>query len=1788
MVEPTESVRVSVKQAKSNGRDISAAIDAALSADPPNHRVVVFDYREHDQTWFPRLAIERAKAHGAERVRIENLPAVKPYIAALVQFAVQSGIELFDSSSEDHPISQGKSEVQEQGQLVRAPPTTSEKKREILQIDDLSLQRRGVIIDFLFDAENRGLLDRTTSQNLLDFLDQPALAPAPADESPTVAIEALDLHLEPAVIATPDPIAQSAEVEVPVPARPIDRPGRQEPGPWAVWKTSLGKVGEAVVSDLALHGFVYLGVLLTFVGVFGFLFFAFQDVPDSAQPLVELAIPLIFFVWAWALRRRHAVLIAKGMELLGGLVLPIVVIAGLVDNAPIPPDFRGRALIAAMVTASLLIAFAYAWWSGRHQDSALAYLVAPMIWLAGFVLGFIFKTDEALQGVAITHLVSFQPALASTAITATLAAVALPSETRLARPTTLAAIPAVAVAYLLSVGLSANEGWVHPVPVLLAGVTTLISVELLGYLFAQSKVVSALRPLLLAAALAPLIPMWGLAWAGVAVVVGYLGLLELDLKTGEAAPWSRPVALAGAVAGLAISVLEPWAMVVSWAVASIWTHTRRIVRLPSLSAGSSLDVAAAVVPIGLGLGLVRALPDDVAWLVMSVVVVAVVVAARWLGSEDRFWSYWPSASASAVAVGAAATWYLDRGGPTSVSLRVASITLAAAVLAASSLAPALKVWVTSGALALALAVGMDGANVVIHVRPIVWALVGLAAVVAAAARRRGVAAHLGLVGHLVGLGSLVSASRQRLAGVLGAWTVGWLATVVAGELGGRTVTELLQKTGRQFASRLGERLEIFGRSIPPIVLAASAPFAVLQTAGLSEAFAQNRAWSGVALGMLAIVYAVFARGMTQRKPLSSVLGSGAVVLSLIAVAVAAPEAWESIVTAATSIVVAGLLAGELRKPAFTWFAWTMSFVLVVLVAGRLGVTTDSLDLVALGWGGLLLIGGLVVDDLRAGRRQPGEGLRIAWVRHPVVLGALAVPLSLGPTFSQAPEVFGWWSLGTAGAYFVVAYLLRVGAVTGPAYALTAVAITVLYPDSPMSLPWLFVPIAAALVGCSFVAARARSADHKGWLRWDLPPLVVAHLVAGVALARAAQVDMVPSTAIGLGLLSVAVGLWRRNRIWAEAGNILLLLGAAGLGPGWLALALLATSIRAVLSAILTTGGSRVSFQVMAAVAAGWSFVQTVVWQGWSVPEAVSVASLVFGGLAAIVGLLLRFARLGRDWAATWGGLASVGVVLTTVAAPGSLDGWGPATGMALFALGLGLAARPLGLKALEVSATIATGVAWLELVAGARWNTETAVISTSLAAGSLALLVAFSARLLRLSRRWAASWGLLTLVALVVISPLAVVLNRSVAGMTPAFGLGLFAIGSAVATRPLGDWLHYLSVAITTWAWVILVLGVGWSIESTAVWTAVIFGGLSVVVVEVMRRRQRHPAPDSPLNVGVARAWAGVSGTGVVVATLLAVDSVERRSAWLVIGLSMALLAIAASRAAIPLQWPWVRETSGLVALSAVTATAYGLGANPSGIALGAMTLGIVATVLLLTFGQSQGFSPWLRPLIIAGTVAGVEALLFAIGLLPQRGVLVAVLTAFGVQAIAAGLVLQRPTILSVGPPLISIGWLGIAAESFMGSAQWFTAPIAVTLLAEVEIARWSRRQGRQGLSPGQVRLLELAGIGLLVLSPLAEMFTGGIFFGLLAFGYAAVVLIWAVVTRVRRRVVTALVLATVAAALTISAAAASAAPTSAFLWIFAAGAGLAVMLSIGIVESYRSRSGAIMHRLDVLMEGWE
>ena len=274
-------------------------------------------------------------------------------------------------------------------------------------------------------------------------------------------------------------------------------------------------------------------VLVTVVGVIGFLFFAFGDLPDASQPFVELFIASVFFGWSWALRRQAAVRVGQGMELIGGFVLPLVLCASLADGAPFPPDFKDGPLVAALVTTALLLAVGYTWYTARHPGSVLRFLVGPLVWLAAMSLGFVFKSDEPLTSTAITRLVSQQPALAAAAIALTLLTVRRRPSSRLAQPTVTAALVALSVTYLLTTALSAGEGWEHMVPLIVLGTATFVSVEVVLRWYQRDEWFSLSRPILLAGVLLPLAPTWDVGWVGLLVVVGYLGLAEPVLRSGS-------------------------------------------------------------------------------------------------------------------------------------------------------------------------------------------------------------------------------------------------------------------------------------------------------------------------------------------------------------------------------------------------------------------------------------------------------------------------------------------------------------------------------------------------------------------------------------------------------------------------------------------------------------------------------------------------------------------------------------------------------------------------------------------------------------------------------------------------------------------------------------------------------------------------------------------------------------------------------------------------------------------------------------------------------------------------------------------------------------------------------------------------------------------------------------------------------------------------------------------------------------------------------------------------------
>ena len=1563
-------------------------------------------------------------------------------------------------------------------------PQTPETHDRARALDGLS--RWSAISDFLDEAKEAGALDEATYQRLLLFLDTgftPAAQQKPADSilpDRQQLVPSLPLEERLGTTIAP-PVAASTPVEAPsLPSPPPARPAAP-PEPSRIY-TRLSKLWEAVASDVALHGIAYLGVLLTFIGVLGFLLFAFVDVPDAVQPFVELFMALIFFAWAWALRKQKADLAARGMELIGGMVLPLILFAGLVDNNPLPPDFEDGALVVALTVSALLLSGVYAWISSRHPDSMLRFLVAPLWWLAAMTVGFVFKTDEPLRSDAITRLVSAQPALASAAVAATLLGCKWRPDNRLAPPTMTAALVGAPVAYLLTVSLAVGENWAHTGPAVLLGIATFMSVELLAHHFGRTAQIVSLRPLLLAGVLIPLVPTVDIPWAGLVVTVAYIMLFQWTSRDEPGNVLALSLAGAGVLVGAVMTLEAPWPALVAYTILSLWANYRR--HGPAMPKGFEADFAAvaALAPIGTGYALVQVLDGGIAWLVMASILAAGTVLVRSRRVDDPFWAYWLSEAAVVVVVGAFIFW---NGAGREDLWAVGAVAGSAFTLGWGPRWPMGRLWLGSGLLALALAMVLETAAYPIAQRALLWASLGFVLVVIAGMWRRSPAGQVAALGHIMGLGSLLALAEGGTGALIaGLWSIGWIVSVVAAEIGGDSFTALLVRVAAYFAPPRQQQLAAGARWVAPMAMVGSIPPAVLAAANLWDEFAANRSWTGVTLAAIAVAYAIGARLVGKRRPLSTLVAIGAAGASAIGVVGAAPHRWPTIFALTAVIGVASILPRDLRLPGFVWFGWVTSFVLVLLLAEQAGVAGESLDLVSLGWGGAVLIGGLGLDDLRSGRRTPGEGLRVGWLRYPVVLGALAISASLGLVFARQPEGYGWWSLAAAAGLFVVAHLIRAGSVTAASYGLMAVGVTALSDGWLLDYPWRFVAIAAPLVLISWIAGRLQSTEIANtWLRWDLAPLAIAHLIGGFALAMAVTSGTLVSAGVAFGILSLIVGLWRRGRAWIEVGNLLVLASAFDAGSGWLTLALTGTALRGGIGAYLAKDTQRLSHQLTGALAGGLGWLAVIVWQGFSMLEAANYSAVLWGAFALGVASLGRFWRLKQDSVQVWGGVAVLAMTIDLV-----------------------VAANPYGL---------------------------------------------------------------------------------GIDGLWFAVGTLMLAASFELAWRFVDPLLRYLSVVATGAGWVLLTVGLGWDIPKTSMVTPIVFGFLFLLVAEVLRVRP-IVTPDVSSSLAVARAWATLGAVGVLASVGLELGEGEPTVAGYWVAGGLGFLAIGSARAAQPLVLTWLREASVIAALGSLSFLSFTAGWPEVWFAISVVVLGASSTFLSLAIWNRFPDSAWLRPLIVFGIAANLEAFGLAVDAWPARSLLVAILLSVGVQGVAVGLSRDRPGLLSAGPPLIGVAFILAISESISGSPQWYTAPIGVVVLSELEILRKVRRDRGDGLDRPDVLALEWAGIGLLVAPALVEMFSSGISYGLVAFAGAAACLLWAIVTRVRRRAVAAASIAIASAVLMIFAAAAAGSPESAFFWIVSVGVGFAMMLVAALVEAYRSRRGHLMMRIDQLMEGWE
>ena len=1264
---------------------------------------------------------------------------------------------------------------------------------------------------------------------------------------------------------------------------------------WAEW---VGAVRALLASELALHGLAYLGVLLTFIGAFGFVVFAYGELDRSLRPVAEAVVPLVCFLTAWFLRRQQAPHVAAGLEFLGGLLLPLVAYASLVDDVTVPPDLVGAPLVAALALVSLALSGAYAAWSAKHPGSPLRYLVAPMAWQVVWALGLAFA-GEPVAGVAIRTPNQWQMAAYVIAVVASIAfANAFPTR-RLALETRIAALVGLALGYALMLATGFADGW-EAAPVALTGLVTVVGIDLLAAGVPERAAAGArlAQSVVVAFTVAALVPDLELGWAGVAATIAAIALLERWARR-RSTTLERAFALAEMGVGLAMATTEPWAAVAAFGAASGWAHLRRIVgspafRVPARAARTEvervdaeitwMDAAAALLPVGVAYGLWQELGPETA-LVVSAALLAAAALAYLLVGIDRVASFWLVVSAACLGVITFGPW--EHGGASGGLVLTAG--LCSAVVAVAAPSAVTRIWLGAAGIAWTAFLGMELAGLTLEQRALVWAGAGLLVVlVAAAATRSDVRLHFIAAGQLASagaLGSVVSSAGGVRLACIGAWTLGWMAEIAAGEVRGRAENTL----GRVFV--------VLG----PLLALISLPVLVVDAARFADLLEGRPGLPGVLLAVLALLEAGIARSIERRRPLAELVVAGAFGTSLVSIGASGDQPWPAIVACAGLIVVAIAIPASLRLPPMVWAAWLSSAALTLLLAERASVPDDRLFAAGFAWSAVVLLGGLALDDRIAGRRVRGDLIRTRWLMPASVFGGAGLLVSLGFALVEPSGVYGWWMLAGGAVLLGTALLLRMGSVSGVAWGLGAFGAGSLVSEWIMDDPWLLVAGAVVPLVAAWILARTTEQGEPWQFRWDLPPVVVAHAIVVLALARAVWIEQLAPAWLGAALLSFAVAAVLRRWPWAIAGGVLAAVGAWDLGPGWLAAALATESIGVGIAASRSEGDRRLVLQVVCGGLAAAAWIQTATAIGWSRNETLRATALVVSGQLLLASFAVRSRLLAPDWVLRAAALAAAGIGTVEVAmAQEGLGAGDPAArgalaaALAISAVAVGISAAPCELPRLRdvsgvlVAAALGEGLLWADA------STEVAV-GVLVASGVGSMVVALTLWRTGAWRPWAPAIG--TFSALVSAASLLVALsalpdrNPLVAALLVC-GLESAAAGLVLRrTAPL-----VLAPLLLSGAWIVFTRE---AFAGDPQWFTVPLGLAVLAVVEVLRwdlRRRGRPtyAPElvaleiagfafligaSPFRVIQGSSWAGAVGValGVLVAGWGVLTRVRRR-----------------------------------------------------------------------------------------------------------------------------------------------------------------------------------------------------------------------------------------------------------------------------------------------------------------------
>jgi hypothetical protein len=373
-----------------------------------------------------------------------------------------------------------------------------------------------------------------------------------------------------------------------------------------------------------------------------------------------------------------------------------------------------------------------------------------------------------------------------------------------------------------------------------------------------------------------------------------------------------------------------------------------------------------------------------------------------------------------------------------------------------------------------------------------------------------------------------------------------------------------------------------------------------------------------------------------------------------------------------------------------------------------------------------------------------------------------------------------------------------------------------------------------------------------------------------------------------------------------------------------------------------------------------------------------------------------------------------------------------------------------------------------------------------------------------------------------------------------------------------------------------------------------------------------HARTDATVMLGAAITlgsaallrWTGVDRTVLLVRAGVAVSaavlapfagavvaqsaSMDRWITWWTVA-ALAVSAVSCGLVAQPLAQPWLRHAAVVGGVAAVVEALVVVSATSTAQVYVLAALGVVTAVGLLTVGRAA-LGPWSAPAAVGSALTTVMSVGAALVVLPDTALLPVALLAAAICAASIGTAWHDVTLTVLAPVLACAAWIVWAQGALDGNPQWTTVPVGLTLLVIVGLVRRAYRERGARVDGDEVQLLELVGVAFLVGASYVQVFTVGLQYTLLAAALGLGVVVWGVLTRVRRRLVAGCVVVLTALLLLVLVPLAHLLPafTSAAVWVAIAGIGLVALMAATLLEQGRAVVRRGIDELHHLTEGWE